>query len=72
MLKKLVLAGVILGSCGSRVASQVSGTQVALRTEKVLNNLPWAASLSEAKERAQKEKKLVFWLQLVGDLNGGL
>lgn len=72
MLRKLVLVCVVLGSVGALQAVEFTGTQVAERTEKVLKSIPWASSLAEAKERAQKENKLVFWLQLVGNLDGGL
>jgi len=51
---------------------EVSATQVAERTQKVLKHIPWAESLNAAKEKAAQEKKLVFWMQLVGDLDGGL
>lgn len=53
-------------------AIEVPGPQVADRTQKVLKQMPWAASLKAAQEKAAQEKKLVFWLQLVGDLDGGL
>lgn len=72
MLKKLLIACTVFVVPCSLRAVDVSGTQVAERTEKVLKSLPWASSLAEAKERAQKENKLVFWLQLVGNLDGGL
>ena len=72
MLRKLVLVCVVLGAVGTLKAIELTGAQVAERTEKVLKSLPWASSLTEARERAQKENKLVFWLQLVGDLDGGL
>ena len=53
-------------------AAEVRGTQVAERTTKALSEIPWAGDLDQVLEKAKKEKKLVFWLQIVGDLAGGL
>lgn len=53
-------------------AAEVRGTQVAERTVKALTAIPWAGDLDQVLEKAKKEKKLVFWLQIVGDLAGGL
>jgi hypothetical protein len=53
-------------------AVEVTGQQVAERVEKVMKSIAWQESLAAAQARAQKEKKLVFWLQLVGELDGGL
>jgi hypothetical protein len=71
---RLALFGfaVFLLSARTPRAMEVSGTKVAARTDKVIQAIDWSSSLSAVKERAQKEKKLVFWLQLVGELDGGL
>lgn len=53
-------------------ALEVTGQQVAERVEKVMKAIDWQESLAVAQAKAQKEKKLVFWMQLVGDLDGGL
>ena len=50
----------------------MSGSKVVERTDKVLSAIPWAKDLDEALARAAKEKKLVFHVQIVGDLQGGL
>jgi sensor histidine kinase regulating citrate/malate metabolism len=59
-------------TASAAVADEVRGTQVAERTTKVASAITWAPSLDAALEQAKKEKKLVFWLQLVGELEGGL
>jgi hypothetical protein len=74
MLKRYVLLGVtiLILSAGTLSALEVTGSQVTVRTDKVMKAIDWAGPLSAVEARAQKEKKLVFWLQLVGDLDGGL
>ena len=53
-------------------AETVSGTKVVERTGKVMTAIPWAKDLDDALSRAAREKKLVFHVQIVGDLQGGL
>lgn len=53
-------------------AQSISGDKVKTNTEQVVEKLRWSPSLGELKERAAKERKLIFWLQLVGELDGGL
>lgn len=50
----------------------VSAAEVKKNTELVMSKIPWAAGLEEAQKQAKREKKLVFWLQIVGELDGGL
>jgi len=57
---------------GEASAETVSGPKVVERTDKVLSAIPWAKDLDDALARAAKEKKLVFHVQIVGDLQGGL
>jgi len=57
---------------GAIEAQNVKGTQVLERTAKVVGAIDWGNDLEAVKEKAKKEKKLVFWLQLVGELDGGL
>ena len=53
-------------------AAEVKGTHVVERTSKALTAIPWAGDIDQVLEKAKKERKLVFWLQIVGDLAGGL
>ena len=50
----------------------VSAAEVKRNTELVMSKIPWVAELEEAKKQAENQKKLIFWLQIVGELNGGL
>jgi hypothetical protein len=49
-----------------KIPSKIVQKQVKKLTEKI----HWYESLDEARERAKKEHKLVFWLHALGDLDG--
>jgi hypothetical protein len=51
---------------GVTVPSKTVEKQVAKLTQKV----KWLSSLDEAKEEARKQKKPIFWLHALGDLDG--
>ena len=53
-------------------AQRYEGDLVAERTEQVLETFRWEPSLAEAEATAARTGKAVFWMQLVGDLDGGL
>lgn len=67
-----LLGGLAVFASFNALSAEVTGTQVADRVDRVMKAYDWQESLAAAKEKAQREKKLVFWLQLVGELNGGL
>jgi len=48
------------------IPSKIVEKQVA----KLTTQVHWLSSLDEAKEQAKKEKKLIFWLHALGDLDG--
>lgn len=50
----------------------VSGQEVEKRTKTVMKAYGWSNSVKDLEKRAQKEKKLIFWLQIVGKLDEGL
>jgi hypothetical protein len=50
----------------------IPGPEVAKRVDTVMKTYAWSSSLEELKKRAADEKKLIFFLQLVGELDGGL
>jgi len=72
MLKAMAILFVSLFVVSVARAEMVKGPQVAERTTKVLTKIDWTHDLSTLLEKAKQEKKLAFWLQLVGDLDGGL
>jgi hypothetical protein len=73
-MRTAYLAALLAPAVATSVASAetVSGPRVIERTDKVISAIPWAKDLDDALARAAKEKKLVFHVQIVGDLQGGL
>ena len=53
-------------------AVSVSGTEVTKRTEKLMNRYQWGETLGSVLAKAKENKRLVFWVDIVGDLDGGL
>ncbi len=72
MLKAMAIVFVSLFVVSVARAEMIKGPQVAERTTKVLTKIDWTHDLTTLLEKAKQEKKLAFWLQLVGDLDGGL
>ena len=77
-MKKLIAAlalVALLGSgplCAQNYKRHVKGAEVLKRTTTVVEEEQWSDSLDALMARAKAEKKLIFWLQLVGDLGGKL
>ena len=61
-----------LSGLASGSPRHVAGSDVSKRVDLVMKNIQWQDSLEKLKETAQKKKKLIFWLQIVGELDGGL
>ena len=55
-----------------RAISKIRGPEVKKAVDKVLAEVHWHRDLSHALALAAEEKKPVFWLQLVGELDDGL
>lgn len=69
----LALVGASLAPVEAGPAKKmIPASEVEQNTRKVLTRIPWAQSLEEARELAARSKKLVFYLQIVGELGGGL
>ena len=65
----------LLLALATRVEAQpINGRvdKVGDRTEKVFGKLQWHRSLDKALADARTQNKPLLWLQLVGDLDGGL
>ncbi len=79
MLRKLTVAAfAVLLTTGALHAQNVSyktwtGEQVKANVDKMMSKIfPGKATLNDLKKRAQAEKKMIFWVDIVGDLDGGL
>ncbi len=78
MLRKLTVAAVaVLLTTGVLHAQNVAyktvtGEQVKLNVDKMMSKIDWSKDLNELKKKAQAQKKMIFWVDIVGDLDGGL
>ena len=78
MLRKLTVAAVaVLLTTGVLHAQNVAyktvtGEQVKLNVDKMMSKINWSKDFNELKKKAQAEKKMIFWVDIVGDLDGGL
>lgn len=69
-LALFVLGGVVQAQDAPRII--VKKEEVKKRVEEVLKTYRWSHNLDDLKKRAAKEKKLIFWMQIVGDLGDSL
>lgn len=75
MTKQLILPvalAVALAFASSLQAQTVGSAEVEKRTTEVLRKGNWSSTFEALQARAKKQGKLIFWLQLVGELDGGL
>jgi hypothetical protein len=49
---------------------QVPAEQAEKNADRLLTEINWHQSLDAAKATAQREGKLVFWMHMLGDLEG--
>ena len=78
MLRKLTLAAVAMLLTTGVLHAQnvayktVTGGQVKLNVDKMMSKIDWSKDFNELKKKAQAQKKMIFWVDIVGDLDGGL
>ncbi len=78
MLRKLTVAAfAVLLTTGALHAQNVAyttwtGEQVKANVDKMMSKINWSNNFKELKKKAQAEKKMIFWVDIVGDLDGGL
>ena len=82
----LVMAGtLVLSVCGDlgagdgddtritpRSVPKLKGTEVATRVDRMLSGVTWHGNFDDAMASAAEQGKPLFWLQMVGKLDGGL
>ena len=82
----IVMAGtLVLSVCGDlgagggddsritpRSIPKFKGTEVAKRVDQMLSGVTWHGNFDDAMASAAEEGKPLFWLQMVGKLDGGL
>lgn len=50
----------------------VAGSMVKQRTARVLQAIRWEKSFASLAKRARESRRPIFWMQIVGELGGGL
>jgi hypothetical protein len=82
----LVMAGtLVLSVCGDlgagdgddtritpRSVPKFKGTEVAKRVDRMLSGVNWHGNFDDAMATAVEQGKPLFWLQMVGKIDGGL
>lgn len=48
----------------------VAGSEASRNAQKLVTKIHWTQSLDEAKLQAQKEGKMIFWMHMLGSLEG--
>ncbi len=75
MFRTIALIGflfLLLPASAQNVAQQkLSGSAVARNISK-LSTIEWSRDLTALRKKAKARNKLIFWLHIVGDLDGGL
>ncbi|MBI3270690.1 MAG: hypothetical protein HYZ53_16925 [Planctomycetes bacterium] len=66
------LAGPRPGRAGDLHVNGVasSGEQTEAKVDKLVHNLAWQKNLEDAKALAKKSGKMIFWMHILGDLDG--
>lgn len=68
------VAGIVLAAQGlvvsAKVPKLVTGIEASQRVSELTTDIPWNRSLSQAEETARKQGKMVFWVQMLGDMAG--
>lgn len=52
----------------------LTGSEVTENVQRVIEMIPWrnSSSMQELKEEAKKSNRMIFYLQIVGELDDGL
>jgi len=78
-MKKVALAAAAMillafsAQCSPATAKQariVPGDVVLDRTEQLTSEIKWNSNLAQAEAQAKKQGKMIFWLQMLGDIRG--
>jgi hypothetical protein len=58
-------------SVSAKGPSIVPGTEASSRVSELTSEINWNHSLGQAQATAKKEGKMIFWVQMLGDIAGG-
>ena len=71
-LATCLLSALILlsGSGSAQSAPLLTGSVTEERVSKLTNEITWYTSLPAAEEAARSQNKLIFWVHMLGNLDG--
>jgi len=64
----LLLTGLSGGPTTAR--QMITGAQNTERTNKLTSEIRWHRSMAQAQEDARRDRKLVFWVNMLGTMSG--
>lgn len=68
----LVVSGTANRVFAGRGKQYIPPEEVKRNTEKVLSSVDWKSDMEALRKEAGHRRKLIFFLQIVGELGGGL
>ena len=73
-IHSLLVTGALVASLATNAPAQqrIDGDSVAERTISMMTEIDWHNSLEPLMSIAVEQKKPIFWLQIVGELDGDL
>lgn len=66
----LTIAFQCLAPAGAKAPMIMSGAQADERVQELTSQISWHHSLSEAQQLARAQHKMIFWVQMLGDISG--
>lgn len=64
------LAAALLQPTAARAQNVISGADAQRNVQRLLSQVHWTSSLTQARQQAQREGKLIFWVHMLGSLTG--
>lgn len=64
------LAAALLQPTAARAQNVISGADAQQNVQRLMSQVQWTNSLESAKQQAQREGKLIFWVHMLGSLTG--
>lgn len=64
-----LLVGLVSPSFAEPAEPVVTGGETQYRTKLLTSQIRWHKNIDQAKAEAQKNHKLIFWVQMLGDIN---
>jgi hypothetical protein len=69
------LLGALIGLCVCLPATAkpviIPGDEAQQRVERLTSEIRWMNDLNQARSAARQEGKLIFWVQMLGEMSGG-